>query len=35
MDPDPLIAEHAAWAVERIRTRHGAGGSSVEPTLSS
>jgi epoxyqueuosine reductase len=22
-DPEPLIAEHAAWAIEQIRTRHG------------
>jgi epoxyqueuosine reductase len=24
-DPEPLVAEHAAWALERIQTRHEAG----------
>src|SRR2546423_337780 len=27
-DPEPLIAEHAAWAIERIRERRGAGAAS-------
>jgi len=22
-DPDPLIVEHAQWAIERIESRHG------------
>jgi epoxyqueuosine reductase len=26
-DPEPLIAEHAAWAIEQIRIRQGAGPS--------
>jgi epoxyqueuosine reductase len=26
-DPEPLIAEHAKWAIQRIRSRHGTNGS--------
>jgi epoxyqueuosine reductase len=22
-DPEPLVREHAAWALERLRSRHG------------